>query len=518
MNNRFILLLVALFCFFSIVFSAGENFNKENVIVEYHGAWQWGAVQYHSYTLSELGSASFGLDLDDADEGWIGVNYQVGPANSSWKMEFLPSLSGSRSVVVKITRDGSICFNETINALPLTGDKYLPANKCGINFSMDWEWFGETDVMLGNFSINADVKKKILEKAISLDVGGKINALKGKINSINSSKFRVIDIRTDDFYNAGDKYFFYSTPFGLNEEAQGGQKNSMIISDNGKIKYLIFLPNETGINDFKVLKPSKEIDILSIKSFDELSSRADKGEFTVVNKRKITTAQDFANLFGVSTIAGGSTAAAVTGVAFIGTYTAATAATATTAATGATFALGGATVGTGGMILIPVAVAALIGLPTWYLTDTDTYTFDNQLTINYDAEFFSGNEWKINHLMYSADTFTENKLPEVSGTVFTATVLEDDVLELPLSGTTLGWVGYFKEYTGKSDLTDKDIISSLEFYSVSDGKETKKIFNSAVINGNNIQLSFNQNSLSVGDYVLVVNLKNKDRDVVKDFK
>lgn len=502
MNNKFLLLLVALVCLLSVVFSAGENFNKENVIVEYHGAWQWGTVQYQSYTLSDLKSTSFGLDLDDADEGWIGVNYQVGPANTTWKIEFLPSLGGSRAVVVKITKDGVVCFNQTVNGLPLTGDKYLPANKCGINFSMDWEWFGETDVMLGNFSINKDVKNSLLSKAISLDVDGKMNALIGKINKINSSKFRVIDIRTDSFYNAGNKYFFYSTPFGLNEEAQGGQKNSMIISDNGKIKYLIFLPNQTGINDFKVLKPSTEIDVSSIKSFDEITSRADKGEFTYVTGRKIETASDFANIFGVSTIAGGTTAAAVPAVA----------------ATGATFALGGATVGTGGMILIPIAVAAVIGLPTWYLTDTDTYTFDNQLTINYDAEFFSSNEWKINHLMYSADTFTESKLPEVSGTVFTATVLEDDVLELPLSGTTLGWVGYFKEYTGKSDLTDHEIISSLEFYSVSDGKETKKIFNSAVINGNNIQLNFNQNSLSVGDYVLVVNLKNKDRGVVKDFK
>jgi hypothetical protein len=519
MKTKFLFLLVALICFCSVAFSAagGENFNKEKVIVEYHGSWQWGSEQYKAYTLTELKEmikGSFSLDIDDDGERWIGFNYQVGPASTSWKVEFLPALGGSGSVQIKITRDGKVCFLNSVNGLHWIKNTPLPPNSCGISFDMDWEAIGETDVIMSNFSIDQGVKNTLFANAIKFDVKGKMNSLIGKIKKINE-KFRVIDIHTDDFYNAGDKWFFYATPFGLNEESQDGIKNSMIVSDNGKIKYLIFLPNVTFANKFKVLKPTEEININSIKSFDEIISMADKGKFVEVSGRKIETASDWANIFGTSVVGAGSSAAVATGVAFVGTYTAGTAAvaatatTAATAATGATFAVGGLSVGTGGMILIPIAIAAVIALPTWYLTDTDTYTFDNSLTLNYDAEFFSGNEWKINHLMYSVEDFTAKALPEISGT-FVGIPVEDDVLVISV-GSANNWVEYIKSYSGRDNLTGDELIKSLELFSVSDnGKRTRVLFDSAKVEGSNLSLNFSKDSLVSGKYALKVLIPNKN--------
>jgi hypothetical protein len=383
----------------------------DEVAVQYNGSWQWWVDQYDQPTLqADSGGKSFSqnfdFDIDEPSERTLAMNY----LGQSYSIEILPSASGSHAAVFAVQRNGQRCGLKT-ESLPSLSNAIVDLSaECGLKIWANWEAITlETDVSIKKiwFS-NAELNRAQNE----FFKGRNMAEVAVLINNVAraNAKFRALEKTSPVDFIEGELFFVHAKTEYFDEEDTTGKTKALVITDNLQVKYVVLLPEQWS-TEFKAYKPTVALSAYSINDFGQLMTLLDSAQF-----EEVPLVEKSAEELQV-TIENYSAAATAAGVATGATAALAKTGAITAAWYGSGLALGGsslagAVVATGGTILIVGAVAGA-GYMAVEGTRTRTMVGDGgSLIFNYDREYLTFNEAKINFILLPKDFVAVSQAPD----------------------------------------------------------------------------------------------------------
>ena len=447
-----------IFSFLLATVSADSLVDMTKVSVEYHGAWQWFAQPQYVYKLTKTpadmlqsynlnpdrqafvflddGSspATFSIDVDNVDRSYIAIRH----FSHVYRVDFSRSPSASsKEVIISVNKDGQKCgaIGKTLAVTSIFSDLVVNdfVDSCGVSFAISWIRLStRADIKISQiwFSQNEVMKnyKEATDAVISGNTAGII-----QITNEMKNKFRVIEVNNiNDFQSDPNKTVFIhpDTEF-INKSDATGKENGVVVTENNKIKYLIYLKNQFT-NEFDVRKPAKEINITDYSNYQDLKKDAIL-TWTSLPMQKVPNTLDgilkwgtiatvpLTTEVGTAYVVGQTASAAwlaasnasVAGSSLATSVMTGAAATEAAVGTYGVGVTGGSALSSGaitcisitpvGWVIIGVTAAVSTVYATYHFTNSESYAYDGgALIFNQDPEFWSGLGWgadaKINFL------------------------------------------------------------------------------------------------------------------------
>jgi hypothetical protein len=460
MNKWLVLCFVMFLLFFSQVSFAQVVAN--NMIFEYHGS-EWFSDTYYSKSWGVFGGSaaskygvsagnqyykimdtSFSYNLDDDNENWFAIRH----LQNIYKVVMTFSPSGGKDVIFEVSKNGVPCGANNGRVIKNLGWSNVVVSEfignCGLSFAANWIYnpLISDDVQIDAVFMSQDEFLGNLKRAVDYVSANNLEEVINVTNSANQ-RFRVIDLKNiNDFLtNPGGGVFIHSTTQYFNKSDSTGKTNGLVITENNKIVYFIFL-KDNFTNEWAVYTPVTEVNISSVSNYSSLKSDAVLSWTPLVGRDVPDSLEEILKWGTIAT----TPIALETGTAYLvgtaamnlwatgGGTSAALATTAATAGKVGVGVTGGVLSGTGGSMtvigLTPVgwviigvagAVATAYGVYHFSTSDDVAYVSNSGavLTMNYDPQFwsraFGGAEAKVNFLSVIKQGGVENNVVPPAG-------------------------------------------------------------------------------------------------------
>jgi hypothetical protein len=148
------------------------------------------------------------------------------------------------------------CHDEEVVQLERNNNKYT-RELCGIKFGSNWETLAtETDVDVEDIWVTRDVVVEAVTAAVQkrdIVVSMVFSAQADELNKV----IRFIDVfDVEQFQLLGDAAIYAGAPFGLTEPGlwESAKDKYMAITEKGKIKYVLYTPQDIGQNTIQARK------------------------------------------------------------------------------------------------------------------------------------------------------------------------------------------------------------------------------------------------------------------------